>query len=158
MAASPCRLVTVIGYGNRLRGDDAAGQLTVEIVEQWELAAVRTIIVQQLAPELAVALAETDAAIFVDAYRAEGVLAEAYIEPIEAGGRELGAHTGDPRALLMMAQVLYGRAPLSWLVAIPAVNLAYNQHLSSTAACGVAAALRLIRGHIALLRSEPCTK
>ena len=63
----------VIGYGNELRGDDAAGPRVAAAVEQWQLPGVRVLILHQLTPELADPIASSGLVIFVDAaLEAEG--------------------------------------------------------------------------------------
>lgn len=75
-----CPTVLLIGYGNDLRSDDAAGLRVSDAIAQgaapfgsiasWRLANVSTFCVHQLTPELAEILAKADIAIFVDAYPA----------------------------------------------------------------------------------------
>src|SRR5690242_2835552 len=57
----------VIGYGNDIRGDDAAGPLAARAVAAWGAPGVRALAAHQLTPELAEALAAAELAIFVDA-------------------------------------------------------------------------------------------
>ena len=57
----------VIGYGNELRGDDAAGPRVAAAVEQWQIPDVRVLIRHQLTPELADPIASSGLVIFVDA-------------------------------------------------------------------------------------------
>ena len=61
-----CRVV-VIGYGNPGRGDDAAGPMLAEKIEEWNLPDVAVVSDYQLNVEHAADLAESDLAIFIDA-------------------------------------------------------------------------------------------
>jgi hydrogenase maturation protease len=153
----------VIGYGNDLRGDDAAGLHVAAAVEGWRVDGLRVLATRQLTPELAETLAAAQLAIFVDArpvsQTASGNGDAPGVEILrltpDASAGPIG-HTSDPRRLLALAQALYGAHPQAWLVAVPAVTFELGDALSPTAARGIAAALqeidRLIR------RSKPCTK
>jgi len=137
--------VVVIGCGNELRGDDAAGPRIARAVAARNLPGVRALAVQQLAPELAADLAQADCAIFVDAYQAatDDAQAEARaLDPLAAASATW--HTGDPRPLLALAQPVYGRAPRAWLVAVPAIGFEYGAPLSSVARAGIECGLALI--------------
>jgi Ni,Fe-hydrogenase maturation factor len=75
----------VIGYGNDLRGDDAAGPRVAELIGARELPGVRAIASRQLTPDLAEQLARADLAVFVDAYpAAEALEGRSSIIAIEA--------------------------------------------------------------------------
>lgn len=151
--------IIVIGYGNPLRGDDGVGQRVAEAVSEWGLSTVRVLSVQQLTPELADPLAAADLAIFVDAgiARPGGTTRVKPLEP--AGlGTAIG-HTGDPRSLLRLARIAFGRHPRAWSITIPATSIAMSEGLSPDAERGMEDALR----HIALLVSrevgeERCTR
>src|SRR5262245_7163428 len=109
----------VIGYGNELRGDDAAGPQIASAVAEWELPEVRALAVHQLTPELAEALALADHAIFVDAARTDTAEAHVALRPIAPLNRpHLVGHAGDPRALLALANAVYGRYPRAWSIAV----------------------------------------
>jgi hydrogenase maturation protease len=136
--------VVVIGYGNELRGDDGIGpRLAVEI-DRRNWPGVRTVAVSQLTPDLARVLADVRLAIFLDA----GVPAEG--EPVrvlrvEAGGSSSTlTHTGDPRALLGLAQALYGRAPEAWLVTVAGEDFGLGEHLSAAALRHMSTALERV--------------
>ena len=139
--------VVVVGYGNTLRGDDAAGPRVAEAVGGWGLAGVEAIVAHQLAPELAERLARARRALFVDA--SPGAL-QARALPLDATGSPgaLG-HTGDPGVLLALAEALYGARPQAWLVAVPAASFELGAELSDVAERGVAEALALIRDLLA---------
>ncbi len=133
----------VIGYGNELRGDDAAGPRTARAVAAWGRPEVAGLAVHQLTPELAAALAEAEVVVFVDA-RVDDDGREACLRRLEAApGADMG-HISDPHWLLAVTEALYSRGPEAWLATIPAANFGLGGWLSATAEAGVAAALRQI--------------
>lgn len=156
------RSVVVIGYGNDLRGDDAAGMRVAAAVATWRIEGVRVVAVRQLTPELAEILAMARLAIFIDACPIAGSTSDDCHAPqtnvrpltLDPSVSSLG-HTSDPCRLLALAQALYGAHPQAWLVAVPAKSFQLGAALSPTAAAGVSAALHEIR---TLIRSQPCTK
>lgn len=140
-------ITLVIGYGNELRGDDAAGPRVAREVQRWGLPNVRALALHQLTPELAPLLAEAGAAIFIDAYTARSTTSPVPIRVHRIGPyveRQLGGHSGDPRALLALAETLYGRAPRAWWVKIPAFEFAHGESISRLTQRGMRAAQRRI--------------
>jgi hydrogenase maturation protease len=112
--------ILLIGFGNELRGDDAAGVIIAARFEEMHLPHLRVIACHQLTPELAEDIAAAHTVMFVDAsVEIDGDTAQAIrIEP-DPGAR-LQGHLGDPRALLFLAQSLYGNTPVAWCVHVPA--------------------------------------
>jgi hydrogenase maturation protease len=137
--------VLVIGYGNDLRGDDAAGPRAACEVAAWHLPHVRVVTQHQLTPELADPLAAVGRAVFLDAHvPADGCTP--CVRPIApALARDGGGHTADPAELLALARTAYGRAPDAWLLTIPAEAFQFGAPLSRVAERGVADALALLR-------------
>jgi hydrogenase maturation protease len=137
--------ILVIGYGNELRGDDAAGPRAARAVAAWGVPHVQVLAVHQLTPELADPLALACRALFLDAHAAsEG--ASVLIRPLApAAPKPRIGHTLDPQALLALAQSAFGRAPEAWWITIPAVDFALGAKLSPAAERGVADALVAIR-------------
>jgi hydrogenase maturation protease len=144
-AAEPGPAV-VIGYGNELRGDDAAGPRVARAVAALGWVGVRALDVHQLTPELAELLAGSRAAIFVDASVClhGGDIAVERIEP-SAQGR-LSPHASEPRSLLALAQALYGRCPPAWLVTIPGCRFELGAPLSPLTERAVAEAVARLPG------------
>jgi hydrogenase maturation protease len=143
---SPCHPVTVvIGYGNDLRGDDAAGPRVAAAVAGWDAPGVWALAVHQLTPELAEALAAAERVVFVDAC-ASPEQAEVETQLIVPAARDTAlGHTCDPRMLLALAESLYGYRPLAWSITVPAQSFALGADLSPVAERGIAGALRQIR-------------
>ena len=128
----------VIGYGNSLRGDDAAGPILADRIAALALPGVTVLARHQLTPELAAELAACAAVVFVDATRRTAVAVESLVPDTALPG--LG-HTGSPAQLLALAQALYGACPRAWLVTVPAARTGFGTGLSRQAAAGVEAAL-----------------
>jgi hydrogenase maturation protease len=138
----------VIGYGNTLRSDDAAGPLVAEQIGTLGIPGVRALACPQLSPELAAELAEAVSVVFVDA--TTDTTREVQLEPlVPAESGQVSTHGADPRALLAMAQNVYGTAPAGWLLKVPAENFAHGEGLSAVTRRGVEAAVGAIRTLVA---------
>jgi hydrogenase maturation protease len=150
----------VIGYGNELRGDDAAGPLIARAVAAYHLPGVRALAVHQLVPELADDLAQADYAIFADADLGSGLEARiCYLRPIDASCCPgFTGHIAGPHALLALSHAIYRRSPQAWQVSVPAIRFEYGAALSNDAEAGIDHALRRIQALITLLAGSPCTK
>ena len=112
--------VLVLGYGNTLRGDDAAGRVVAERLQ----AAVRNPAIEirslhQLAPELMEPLSRVERAIFIDASTTgrPGRYMRVPLHPAPQCARF--SHQATPEALLSGARSLYGRCPEATLYLIP---------------------------------------
>lgn len=138
----------VIGYGNELRGDDAAGPHAARAIEELALPNVEVFVRQQLTPELADNVSQADAAIFIDA--AAEIGSTAIREACAAPSSTAIAHSSSPEALLSLAGAVFGSAPKAWLITVPIAELGFREHLSkitkSNISRAVAAALSLISG------------
>jgi hydrogenase maturation protease len=134
----------LIGIGNRLRGDDGAGQLLIEHLAGGGCGRLRTLAVQQLTPELAAEIAEASAVLFVDACPGRRRLA---LEAIAADGGGGGSfsHQLSPARLLALSDALYGARPPAWQLLIPAEQLDPGAGLSAATVTAMATALRLLR-------------
>jgi Ni,Fe-hydrogenase maturation factor len=111
-------------------------------VAAWQLPGVEGVAAHQLTPELAARLAEAERVVFVDAGQGDGVLTRS-IEPNRVA--QVLGHTGEPGALLALAEALYGHRPEVWLMTLPAPDLGFGEGLSAMAEHGLAEALRQIR-------------
>ncbi|MEF8788146.1 MAG: hydrogenase maturation protease [Planctomycetota bacterium] len=127
--------VLVIGFGNRLRGDDAAGPLAVERVAEAcrDDNSIRCMPRPQLPPELGEDLSEVETVIFLDA--------DAEAEPGTIRRREVHAnasgslatcHSLSPAQLCTLCRSVYGSAPRAVLLSIGAENLDYGDELSAS--------------------------
>lgn len=137
--------VLVIGYGNSLRGDDAAGPRVAEAVAELDRPGVEVRTCHQLTPELSVSVAVAERVIFVDAEdRPPGAPVARAIGPEAGAGSGLG-HGGDPREILALARLLYGRVPPAWLVSVPASSFELGTGLSPGCAAAIGPAVTLVR-------------
>jgi hydrogenase maturation protease len=131
----------VIGYGNELRGDDGVGPYVARAVGAWGRKGVAAVVVHQLVPELAEALSRAEVAVFVDAGPGAG---ECEVRPLTVSGGPAVGHALNPGWLLAAAREWYGRAPIAWMITVPAERLEHGEGLSARAARGAAAALSQI--------------
>lgn len=119
----------IIGYGNKLRGDDA--------VSNWKLSSVKTVVAHQLTSELVNQIVATDYVIFVDACSGESCARIVQIDPIVMGApapRTLptNTHHCNPLSLLNLTQQMYNRAPQAWLLRVPSESFELGEGLSSS--------------------------
>ena len=142
----------VIGYGNTLRSDDAAGVLVAERITALDLPGVRVLARPVLTPELAVDLAHSVTAVFVDATADKTRdLVRVWLAPDD--NIPVSTHATDPRALLALARELYGHAPGAWLLKVPATNFDHGEGLSEPTQRGIDAAVGYIRAQAATRNS-----
>ena len=137
----------VIGYGNVLRGDDAAGPAVAEAIQAMAFPDVCVAIVPQLTPELAEVLADAEHVIFVDACVATPDAtpgATVTVAPVAmTTAAEPVGHIGDPGCLLALCHALHGSAPVAHVVMVPAVSFEVGA-LSPVARQGCGLAVREI--------------
>ena len=148
--AAPRGTVLVIGYGNTLRSDDAAGPRAASAVASWKLPGVIVKPVHQLTPELAEFLAVVSLAIFIDArIAAEGEQVEVRpIEPLDPGLSTSLGHVTAPRQLLALTLTVYGTCARSLMYTVPAADLSIGEGLSPIAERGVGEVLRRLASRL----------
>ena len=142
----------VIGYGNPLRGDDAAGSVVAARLAALALPGVTIATPHQLVPELAPQLATADRVLFVDASHGAAVAIERILPDPSATG--LG-HAATPGRLLALAADLYQARPPAWLVKVPARHWEIGAGLSETTATAIGQAVAEILDLLATRRSRP---
>ncbi len=149
MPSHPATLV--IGYGNDLRGDDAAGIRAATLLA-GEAPEHRSIITQQLAPDLAADIAQAERVVFVDAYPADHDGAPLRVERVPGDGEDsegrdspLG-HRSDPATLVGLARRLFGATPEAWVVGIPAYCFDADEAISPQTSFWIDEAVALIEG------------
>ncbi len=139
----------VIGFGNRLRGDDGAG---VWLAEQLQAStSMHVLACQQLTPELAAAVGATGAVLFIDASAADSEqcgeapsLRPIAAEQVALAGAEPLSHGLSPTQLLALTSALYGNYPPAWELLIPGQVWEIGERLSPAAALTSSAALPLV--------------
>lgn len=145
--------VLVIGYGNPLRGDDGVGCLVAEEVAKHIFdpeSKVKVVACHQLNPELAEAVAETRAVIFVDASvdLSPGEVKVSTVSPDRFSPANITHHM-KPSALLATASELFGQAPPAKTVAIGALSFDMGMQLTPPVRGAVSRAMRVIEREIA---------
>lgn len=140
--------VVVVGVGNDLRGDDAAGRWVAD-----RLAAaghgddVLVVSQHQLTPELVTELAPCRYVVFVDAAVGIAEVTVAGLAPASEAGAI--SHHASPADLLALCRTLYGVAPQADVVLVPAERFDVGEELSPTARAGVEAAVELVSSLLA---------
>jgi hydrogenase maturation protease len=128
--------VLVIGYGNVMRSDDAAGVHAAHRLEERyrDDGEVRVIAAHQLTPELAEDIADVHFVLFLDAAAAgqPGDISEIPVMPVGV----IGAldHHVTPGAVLVCAEQLYGEAPSAFALTITGASFALGTGVSTLVA------------------------
>jgi len=143
---SGAETLLVIGYGNRLRGDDAVGPLVAEAVAAWHAPGVEVVVSHQLTPDLAERLARARGVVFVDASTEAAVVSIRPVHPVLPFAAM--GHAIEPRVLLGWAIQAFGHTPPAWLLTIPATTFELGAARSNRAEAGRAEALAVIRAWI----------
>ena len=122
--------VLIIGYGNTLRGDDAAGVKAAELISQHH-PEFEYIYLHQLVPELAEQIAECDLVFFIDAQKDITQPNMRLIVP-GVGADQPRTHFISPESLLSLSQQLYQRTPSKvYVIGIPASEFEFSEELSA---------------------------
>lgn len=141
------RKVLVIGYGNTLRGDDAAGIRAVDRLAKLH-PEFECICMHQLMPELAERIAENDTVFFFDADVSVMHVALRLVEPGEQVDQPR-THFISPESLLRLSQDLYQRVPnQAYIVGIPASRFDFSEQLSDRTEKAVEESLALVESFI----------
>ena len=119
----------IIGFGNRLRGDDDLGPRVARELRMRGLPAVEA---HQLTPELAETVSRVELAVFIDsdAHLKPG---EIRITPVREKAKSVLEHHASPGGLLRLAREAYGCAPAALLIAIGGESYELGEHLSGPA-------------------------
>jgi hydrogenase maturation protease len=159
----------VVGFGNTLRGDDGVGPEVAEMLAA-ELGGGGAAVVstQQLLPELAEAVGQSDLVVFIDAAmdRPAGTVATAPLEasprvgeepspgPTAESGDDVFSHGIRPADLLSLALVLYDAAPEAVVVSVGAENFEPGWGLSDPVVRAVPQAARAVMAAIEAAHTE----
>lgn len=120
----------IIGCGNTLRGDDAAGIRAAELIA-GEHPGIDVVTVHGPIPDLAEQCADRAVVFFCDAStRGESVTLRRVDE--EARAAPAGTHSMPAGAIADLTRILYGQAPGEfWIVEIPASDFSFGEQLSA---------------------------
>lgn len=145
---SPAR-VLIIGYGNPLRSDDGLGCHAAHLLHQQYAceSGLAIIACQQLTPELALHLAPAERVIFLDAacptpHLPPGCIRCQQLVPV-APRSQSSTHHLHPAALLACAHLLYGAAPVAFLLSVAGSSFAYGSSFSPPVAAALPHLLHL---------------
>jgi hydrogenase maturation protease len=123
--------VLVIGYGNTLRGDDAAGIRAAELMAKRH-SKIECVCMHQLMPELAEQIAESKIVFFFDADVCVTKPTVRLIMP-SVDVDQPQTHFISPESLLRLSQQLYERMPLkAYIIGIPATQFEFSEELSKS--------------------------
>jgi hydrogenase maturation protease len=121
----------IIGYGNRLRGDDAIGPMAAERLREIVCdPTVEILALHQLTPELMEPISRAGRVIFIDAAAAgePGALEERPVTADSQGGNF--THHSTPGGLLAGARAFFGHAPEATLYTVRGEDFSFGQHLT----------------------------
>ena len=141
--------VLVIGYGNTLRGDDAAGVHAAELIAKRhpEIICVR---VHQLVPELAEQIAECDIVFFIDAQKDVTQLNARLVVP-SVDADQPRTHFISPESLLALSKLLYQRIPAkAYIVGIPASQFEFSEKLSTQTELAIHQSVAIVEKNLTL--------
>ena len=126
--------VLIVGYGNKLRGDDALGWHAVErLADDSRVAEAEVVWRHQLTPELAFDFGRADLVILIDADATLEAGAVSALRVTPAPGSEGGplmSHHIDPESLMVLARELYGAEPVVWIVSMGPASMDVGEGLS----------------------------
>ncbi|MFP4499833.1 MAG: hydrogenase maturation protease [Candidatus Hydrogenedentota bacterium] len=126
------RMILVVGYGNPGRQDDGLGPALAGYFEARALPGVRTDADYQLNLEHAVALAECDTVVFIDASRdAPPPFTFTRLEP--AAEIAFSSHAVSPGGVLALAQTHFGHCPETWVLAVRGCSFDFSEGLTPQA-------------------------
>jgi hydrogenase maturation protease len=125
----------VIGLGNTLRCDDGAGIVAAEMIGRAN-PGVDCLLLQELYPETADAVAEHRCVVFIDAAVDVSCLTVSELLPDDRG-TPVGTHSLTPAKLLVLSRDLSGCVPQSILIRIPASRFDFGEMLTPPTAAAV---------------------
>lgn len=140
----------VLGCGNDLRGDDAAGRILAEKVARAGIPGVQARSLHQWGPELAEDLAGVERGLLIDAFPAAPGdtprLTPLRPAPDNSSSPAPGPlrHVTAPADLLVLCRSIYGYAPELWILAIPAFDMTLGEGLSPETTALIPVALQQI--------------
>ncbi len=134
----------IICIGNLGRGDDGVAHLVADLIKASLPTDTDLLTCHQLDIAMSHDISEAGTVVFVDAAQRHDPLVETF--ELSPAARVPGGHAPDPEGLLGMAQQLYGRTPVAWLVACAAPEMPHAEGLSDRAkAASVEAASTVIQ-------------
>jgi hydrogenase maturation protease len=128
--------ILVIGYGNTVRGDDAAGIQAAELIAKRH-PEIQCVCMHQLMPEMAEQIAECDIVFFVDADANASRVTSRLIGSANET-EQPRTHFISPESLLSLSRQLYQRIPhKAFIIGIPASEFEFSEELSEKTSLGI---------------------
>lgn len=141
--------ILVIGYGNELHGDDAAGPAVARCVNSWHHRNIRAVSVQHLDPDLVADITRATAVVFVESRPTEpvGDGDAMHVRDLRAGELTNDADpcARDPVSLLVHVDRATGQCPPAWLLTIAGTHFGLGEAMSPCTSAGVYAALEWLK-------------
>jgi hydrogenase maturation protease len=135
--------ILVIGYGNTLRGDDAAGIRAAEEISRRH-PEIPCLCMHQLMPEMSEQISEYDTVFFVDADVNASVATARTVE-ILPDTDQPRTHFISPESLLSLSLRLYQRHPeKAYIIGIPVLKFDFSEELTITALNGIEQCIKII--------------
>ena len=131
-------MILIIAYGNSLRRDDGAGLILGEMLEEalrGRGLEVELLVMHQLTPDVALAVAAPDVAavVFVDTRVADSGEEQLELQlcPLvhDQNSPSLGHQVG-AATIMTYARLLYEKTPPAWLLTVPGVDFDHGEGLS----------------------------
>jgi hydrogenase maturation protease len=145
--------ILVIGYGNTLRGDDAAGVRAAELLRD-RVDDVDVVLVTDLSLELAAPISHHDHVVFIDA-SAEGDSVRLRSIDAKTPPPALSTHTSSPWTLVEACRRIYGRTPRRTILAtIPGETFDLGETLSNRTGQLVEECVSTLQAEILKLRER----
>jgi hydrogenase maturation protease len=141
------RKILVIGCGNSFRQDDGLGCSIAEQLTPTEFNnCVRVLVCQQLTPDLAVEMSNTDRVILIDA-TVDGTPGRVSVQKIEPTdqGKSILTHELQASTLLQCARVLYASNPDTYLVSVTGVSFGFGKDFSDAVQAAMPEVTRRIK-------------
>jgi hydrogenase maturation protease len=146
--------ILVIGYGNTLRGDDAAGIRAAELLGK-SIDDIDVILVPDLSLELARPMSQCEHVIFVDACADGSSVRLENLTPGSLPGT-ISTHTNSPWTLVEACRTIYGHIPRRTILAtIPGERFDLSETLSDNTAVYVQECVTILQQEILKLRQPP---
>ena len=144
----PLAPILIIGIGNPSRGDDALGPLLIERLEALQLPYVELLTDFQLQVEFALDLQHRQQVIFIDA-SLNATPPFTFTPAIAEQDNSYSSHALSPGAVLHHYQMLYGKPPPAFLLAIRGEAFELGEGLSKAAGLHLEEALGWLHKRLA---------
>ena len=141
--------VLVIGYGNTLRGDDAAGVHAAGMIAKRHPEII-CVCLHQLVPELAEQIADCDIVFFIGAQKDITQTNVRLVAP-NANADQPRTHFISPESLLALSQLLFQHIPTNaYVVGIPASQFEFSEELSAQTDLAMHECVAVVEKYLAL--------